>query len=258
VQVTRKEDADVLWRAIANARWALRFAAEQLSDADDVSGWDGSGAPVLLLHGFGGTPRILRPLARSLRRTLRRPVIHAALGVGFGDIRDTAIDVHRLLDQHELPRCDVVGYSMGGLVAAYLLKCLDQGRRIGRVITLGTPYRGVPLVSGWSALLAAWCRSAVQMRVGSPFLDQLLRQPAPAGARMLSIAGADDTLVPPDAARLDGPGCRNLVIPGIDHWHLLTSRRVFRCVGESLTPTFSHPELHRSRPRELILSASAR
>jgi pimeloyl-ACP methyl ester carboxylesterase len=163
-----------------------------------------------------------------------------------------------MLEERELSRCDLVGYSMGGLVAAYLLKCLDQGRRIGRVITLGTPYRGVALVSGWPALLSAWCRSAVQMRVGSPFLEQLHRQPAPAGVRMLSIAGADDTLVPPEAARLDGPGCRNLVVPGTDHWQLLTSRRVFRCVGESLMPGSLRPALARSGPRGLILSASAR
>jgi pimeloyl-ACP methyl ester carboxylesterase len=169
-----------------------------------------------------------------LRRELARPALDLVLGVGFGDIRDVAIRVHRELVEQRVRRCDVIGYSMGGLVAAYLVKCLDQGRCIRRVVTIGTPHRGVPCLSEWWWSLVRWARSAHQMRAGSEFLDQLLRIPPPTGTSILSVAGSVDTIVPPDAAYLEGAGYRNLVVPGLDHWTLPTSRRVFRCVKEVL------------------------
>jgi len=190
--------------------------------------------PIVLLHGLAGTPRMLSPLRRYLERELERPTIDLALGIGFGDIRDSAIRVHEAMAQAGVRRCDVIGYSLGGLVAAYLLKCLDQGRCIRSVVTLGTPHRGVTFLTRWRWQLARWIRSAHQVREGSPFLMQLQRMPTPEGTKMLSIAGATDSIAPPESAHLTGAECRNLVVPGIDHWQLPTSRRVFRCVKEVL------------------------
>ncbi len=212
----------------------IRMAAERWRADDAGAASEERGDPVLLLHGFAGTPRMLRPLGRHLRRALRRPTFDVALGLGLGDIRDAALRVQRLLDERNVSCCDAVGYSMGGLVATYLSKCLDQGRRVRSVTTLGTPHRGVPLVSRWPAALSWWCRSAEQMREGSDFLEALGRIEPPAGTAWLSIAGADDGLVPPTAARLDGPCSRNRVIPRVDHLGLLTSRRAFRCVEQAL------------------------
>ena len=177
---------------------------------------------------------MLSPLRNYLRHELERPTLDLALGVGLGDVRDTAILVHEAMAQHGLRRCDVIGYSLGGLVAAYLAKCLDQGRCIRRVVTLGTPHNGVDFLNQRRWLLARCLRSVQQVRAGSPFLAQLLRVPPPAGMKMLSIAGADDSVAPPETAHLGGAECRNLVVPGIDHWRLPTSRRVFRCVKEML------------------------
>lgn len=220
------------------ARWAMRLAFDSWRESLLDVEWDGrgDGASVLLLHGFAGTPRMLHPLSLYLRRELERPTIDLALGIGFGDIRDLACTIHRLLVERDVRRCDVVGYSMGGLIASYLVKCLDQGQRVRRVITLGTPHHGVPWFSDWGRLAAGWCRSAAQMRAGSPFLEQLLRLPPPRGVTILSIAGEKDWIVPADAARLEGAGYRNLVVPGLTHWSLLTSRRVFRCVAHVLEP----------------------
>ncbi len=222
-----------------NARGVIQLAR------DSVSSWRGPSRPldwhvdaggdaILLLHGLAGSPRMLAPMRNYLHRELERPALDIALGVGLGDIRDMAIRVHDQLAQRDIRHCDVIGYSMGGLVAAYLAKCLDQGRCIRRVVTLGTPFRGVPCLTDWRGLLARWCRSADQMRAGSAFLEQLVRIPPPARTHFLSIAGAADTIVPPESAHLDGDGCRNLVVPGIYHWSLPTSRRVFRCVKEVL------------------------
>ena len=225
--------------SLTSASAALQLARETVEGwrvASNESVWRRcrNGDSILLLHGLGGTPRVLHPLRNYLRRELSRPALDLALGVGFGDIRDTAIRIHRGLLEQGVRRCDVIGYSMGGLVAAYLLKCLDQGHCIRHVVTLGTPHRGVPCLSEWWWLLARWARSAQQMRAGSEFLDHLLRMSPPAGRSILSVAGSEDTIVPPESAHLEGEGHRNLVVPGLDHWTLPTSRRVFRCVKEVL------------------------
>jgi pimeloyl-ACP methyl ester carboxylesterase len=218
-------------RIADHARWIVRLVKDNLREVPDRPSAGGAYAdetPIVLLHGFGGTPRMLRPLGRFLRRDLGRPTLDLPLGAGFGDIRDSAMSVHRHLVEHGVTRYDVVGYSMGGLVATYLLKCLDHGRSIRQVITLATPHRGVPLVSSWPNAVARLCRSAGQMKFGSPFLAQLGRVPLPDGIRMLSIAGECDVLVPPESARLDEHGCRKAIAPGIGHAEMLLSRRVFR------------------------------
>ena len=110
--------------------------------------------PIVLLHGFAAHSRVLLPLERYLRKSLKRPVVRIALGPGFGSIRELAQHVHDQLDSI-LPETyldsadnsadnyvDIVGHSMGGLVASYLLKRIDRGRRIRRVVTLGTPHQG--------------------------------------------------------------------------------------------------------------------
>ena len=79
------------------------------------------------------------------------------------------------------PRVDVVGHSLGGLVARYLLE-LGDGGRVGRLVTLGSPY----------------------------FSD---RRPS----RELAILGAHDPLVPaPDVAR-----GRVVIVEDCGHWNLL-------------------------------------
>jgi hypothetical protein len=247
-----------LMSASSNARGALQLARETVESWRSGSNegvWRrcSDHDSVLLLHGLGGTPRMLHPMRNYLRRELTRPALDLALGVGFGDIRDMAMQIHRELMEKGIQRCDVVGYSMGGLVAAYLQKCLDHGRCIRHVVTLGAPHRGVPCLSEWPWLLARWARSAHQMRAGSEFLDHLIRIPQPAGTTLLSVSGALDTIVPPESAHLEGEGCRNLVVPGLDHWTLPTSRRVFRCVKEVLLSargTLPRPQLA-TQPLEL-------
>jgi pimeloyl-ACP methyl ester carboxylesterase len=239
-----------------NARGALQLAKETVESwrapcAQVV--WKGcaDGDSILLLHGLAQTPRMLQPLRSYLSSEMNRPTLDLPLGVGLGDIRDTAIRVHRQLGDQRVRRCDVVGYSLGGLVATYLLKCLDQGRCIRRVITLGTPHRGVPMLADWRRLLTRWWRSGDQMRAGSEFLEQLVRIPPPSGTSILSIAGADDAIVPPSAARVDGRECRNLVVPGLNHWTLPASRRVLRCVKQVLDAsagTWPPPHLERVSP----------
>ncbi|PWW37805.1 pimeloyl-ACP methyl ester carboxylesterase [Chromohalobacter israelensis] len=120
-----------------------------LSRADQRCRWrrldrrSGSGN-VLMLHGAGvAADMTWEPMLPHLTawRTFLMPDLR-----GMGETRDpdgeerafsleqVVDDVAALLDTHDIPQCDVIGYSFGGLVAMRLKQRL--GARIGRTMLL--------------------------------------------------------------------------------------------------------------------------
>lgn len=158
---------------------------------------------IVLFPGWIGTRLSLVPLQRALERRLGREVVRGDIGLGIGCIGASA---QRAMDQIEVlappDRLDVIGHSMGGLVATFALKRLDRGRRIRTVVTLGTPHRGAPAVSAmpWPA---SWISQAIlQMSPASAFLRELHATPVPVDSRLVSIAALQDGIVPTLYARL--------------------------------------------------------
>jgi pimeloyl-ACP methyl ester carboxylesterase len=195
--------------------------------------------PVILLHGFGTSSAVTTPLARYLRRELGRPVIRVPLGgrlpIHLGDVRRSAARVQAEIERRAadsgFPYVDVVGHSLGGLVATYLLKALDRGRRVRRVITLGTPHRGTPAALLGALLLGFFSRAIWQMIPGSPLLRQLAKLPVPAGSEIVAVASDADNLVPGPFARPHGmPRLRCTGVSGLGHVEFLTSPLSFRLV----------------------------
>jgi triacylglycerol esterase/lipase EstA (alpha/beta hydrolase family) len=152
---------------------ALGRALPSLADADQPAQPEPPpGRPILLVHGFAASSRVLLPLERWLVRTLGRPVFRLRLGqslpVHTGDVRASALriqrDLERLARAGGFRELDVVGHSMGGLVATYLFKAIDRGQRVRNVVTLGSPHRGTPLALAGLLVLgvltrasATWC-----------------------------------------------------------------------------------------------------
>jgi pimeloyl-ACP methyl ester carboxylesterase len=99
---------------------------------------------------------------------------------------------------------DVVGHSLGGLVARYLVE-MDAGRSVRRLITLGAPYFASPLPPDELAIYAA----------SDPFV------PAP------------HPLYSPHALHR-APGSRVVVVPECGHWGLLYHPVVLREVASFL------------------------
>jgi triacylglycerol lipase len=195
--------------------------------------------PVILLHGFGTSSAVTAPLARHLRRELGRPVIRVPLGgrlpIHLGDVRRSAervrAEIERRASESEFPYVDVVGHSLGGLVATYLLKALDRGVRVRRVITLGTPHRGTPAALLGALVLGAFSRAIWQMIPGSPLLRELARLPVPTGSELVAVASDADGLVPAAFARPAlVPRLRCAAVSGLGHIEFLTSPLAFRLV----------------------------
>jgi triacylglycerol lipase len=107
---------------------------------------------------------------------------------------------------------DIVGYSMGGLVARYLIEKSGWASRVGTLAMLGTPNQGTiaAWVPGTIGGFGRWNATGGDMRPGSPFLRSL-GTAEPAGEHYVAIGGAPpwlpfryDGLVPSESPFLSG------------------------------------------------------
>ena|GEM_PF-1435947 len=223
----------------------LPIAVRALVEGDEPSATRlGAAPPIVLLHGFGASSRVLAPLARHLQHELRRPVVRMGLGEGLpihlGDVRATARRVHRDLERlatgSGFPYVDVVGHSLGGLVGAYLLKCLDRGRHVRRVVTLGTPHRGTPWALLGAIVVGAFSAAVWQMIPGSPLLRTLARLPVPANSELIALESDSDGVVPSSFACLpQAPRHANVHVLGLARISQCAVQRRRFSVGESPT-----------------------
>ena len=162
---------------------------------------------VLLVAGYGGSTTALQGLQARLRASGRRVEIVPPVGDNTGDLRAQArqLDaVARRAVAAGAPSVDVVGYSAGGVVARIWVAELGGDGLARRVVTLGSPHHGTQVAGLAAGLAPASCPLACrELAPGSPVLRGLPE--APAGPRWTSIwTNGDETVLPPDSARLAG------------------------------------------------------
>ena len=158
-----------------------------ISPDDARNGWDELACtkkpfdrPVLVLGGIYDPGFCASSIARNLRKCTPDDDQVIAVGyAGFGSFDGHAAKAIEYLErrypsQHgnETVEVDVIGYSMGGLVARYAAMAGDNGRKrlnIRRLYTISSPHRGARL-----AVLPIFFDSRVaHMRAGSEFLAKL-------------------------------------------------------------------------------------
>lgn len=118
---------------------------------------DGPGAPLLLLHGLGGSTRSWSDVVPFLE-THRRTLVSDLRGCGRSergalplDFQQLAKDALRVLDEAGVPRCHVVGHSLGGVVAQELLTASNE--RVASAILVSTSSKvGEKAAKGWRRL----------------------------------------------------------------------------------------------------------
>ncbi|GAA2941104.1 esterase/lipase family protein [Streptomyces enissocaesilis] len=175
--------------------------------------------PVVLLHGFADN----RSVFVLLRRSLTRHGWHHLEPLNYSlltcDIRTAAEllgrHVEEICDRTGHPRVDIVGHSLGGLIARYYVQRLGGDARVRTLVTLGTPHAGTGVAPPMSAHPLVR-----QMRPGSDVIEEL-REPAPAcRTRFVSFwSDLDQVMVPVDAACVSHPDliARNVRVTGIGH-----------------------------------------
>jgi triacylglycerol esterase/lipase EstA (alpha/beta hydrolase family) len=118
---------------------------------------------------------------------------------------------------------DLVGHSMGGLVAAFYVNALGGHARVRRLVTLGSPWKGT----------ATWVfggrREARDMAPGSDVVKAAQELKAPTTA----IWSRSDAMIFP-AERAKPEGADAIELAHLGHNEMLCSARVFRIVADVL------------------------
>jgi hypothetical protein len=164
---------------------------------------------VLLVPGYGGSQVALTRLAQRLAAAGRTARVVALPGEGTGDLiaqAGTLDDAVRAELDAGAPSVDVIGYSAGGVVTRLWVDRHDGAEVARRVVTLGSPLHGARIAAVGAALAPDACPQACrQLAPGSDVLDEIDATPLPDGLPWLSIwTENDETVQPPDSARLDG------------------------------------------------------
>lgn len=206
--------------------WAHQAHADHLPP--DARGRRG----VLLVHGFVCNRGFWNTWMPRLR-ACGVPCIAITLEPPQADIAEQARGLQaarlRLIEATGIEPV-MVGHSMGGLVIrCWLAAQSDELARRQEIITIGSPHHGTAL--------AAWGRSrlALQMRMGSDFLQTLQARDTPARLSRMTCywSMCDNVVFPANSATL--PGARNIHLPGLPHVGLAMAAPIFDDVLQRLT-----------------------
>lgn len=191
-------------------------------------------APLVLVHGLWDTPSLFNRLRDELadrRQPLLIPYLpHGVGGVGLLELAgllDSRIQAAFGPDQP----IDLLGFSMGGVIARSWIQLLGGHRRSRRFHCVGSPQRGT-----WTAqpVPAQLLRGIADMKRGSSLLRQLdadLSTLEPVDCRSY-YCRTDLTVVPGWQAHLPiGPA---LAMPVWTHRQLIAHPLALRILGQAL------------------------
>jgi hypothetical protein len=219
-----------LLRVIAS-EWALSSALQALRPAAFVGPVLGRQArgprPVIVLHGYAQGSANFLVLAHRLRRRGLGPILGFEYWT-LGRLERAARRLGRFLDRLGAPEVDLVGHSMGGVVARYYVCAGGGGARVRNLVTVGSPHGG----SAASRFGVGWPRA--ELRAGSEVLSRLRDCPVPSGVRATCIWSRADGLVS-SRAEATLPGAEEIVYDDLGHMGLLASRRVARELAARLS-----------------------
>jgi pimeloyl-ACP methyl ester carboxylesterase len=191
------------------------------------------GVPVLVLHGSLDHRSTVDVLERELRRH-GSGVLHAVdYGelTATGDVRMAAHELRGHVDRvRELTGADrvrLVAYSLGGVIARYLVQRLGGDAVVDTLVTVGSPHGGTRAAHLWPTALAR------QLIPGSELLTELT-EPAPGcRTRFLVVASRmDQFVVPAGNALVEHPDLRvdTLELPDAGHLSLTVHPEAVRWV----------------------------
>lgn len=231
---------------------------------------EGKGEPILLIHGFASNTRInwlSTGWIRFLAERGRKVIAFDNRGHGMSakphdpakyPATEMAEDARRLIERLGYDSMDVMGYSMGARISAFLairhpervrrvvlaglaenmIRGLEGSETVARALEAGSleevsdagarAFRQFAELTGSDLEALAACMRGTRQRIGP---EDLARIRAP----VLVVAGGDDPIagaVEPLVAAI--PGARGVTLPGKDHMKAVGDPGYKRAVAEFL------------------------
>ncbi len=196
------------------------------------AGQDSSGTglhPVIIVPGWASPALQIDWVSRHLESEGLATIKLKVPRLAVGDMRQSAEvlarEVERLRQENGVGKVNLVGYSLGGLIARIYLQELRGYRDLNRAVFVGAPQDGV-----YIGYLGAFTRSGRQVRRGSRFMRELNASgPCDCGERRcLSIyLTKDGTIVPSKSARLACGYNLRLTWPVL-HWGVVFNSKIIR------------------------------
>ena len=224
------------WRAWRGVRLPLRSALAEWGAAIAVStlrpmgflpmpGARGRGPrPVIFVHGYAMNRASFTPLSLRLARAGIGPIVgfeYWTFGRTAAAARQLAWFVERVQDATGAAQVDIIGHSMGGVVARYYVALCGGDGIVHNLVTLGSPHAGTDL----SAFGVG--HPTRELVTGSTLLQRIAAAPPPEHTRVITILSRADALVPA-AQQIAIPKAERIELDDIGHVSLLASRRVAR------------------------------
>lgn len=188
--------------------------------------------PVVLVHGYAMSRAYFLLLTARLGRAGLGPFYgyeYWTLGKVASAARRLGEYIEELCRFHQVDAVDLIGHSMGGVVARYYVALGGGASRVPNLVTLGSPH------SGTEVSYFGVGRPVHELMPGSALLARLDAAGVPAGVRALAVWSRGDSMVWSERqAHL--PGARMVAFDDLGHLGLLASRRVAREVAAFLSP----------------------
>lgn len=193
---------------------------------------EGDRNPVLLLHGIFDTYGIFQRMTEHLQgQGWQVHGLNMQPNFGIAPIERLAEQVATYVEGAIAPqqRLDIVGFSMGGIVARYYLQRLGGLQRVQRFITLSSPHRGTLTGNAWPLV------GGQQMGYNSSFMRSLNADVAQLKRlQFTSIWTPYDLMIVPANSSQLGIGVEKTV-PVLVHRWMVSDPRCLSLVTDSLS-----------------------
>lgn len=189
--------------------------------------------PVLLIHGIDDTRTVMQPLGRYLEgqgwRTFAFDMVPSNGQVGFEALaRQVQRQVAEVRARTGAEKVDLVGFSLGGMVARVYLQDLGGAAEVERLVTISSPHHG-----SWMAYFR-WNELGEELRPGSRVYERLNGNlDGLSGVRHTAIWTPFDLMIVPSWSSVL-PGARDIRIPVVLHPLMLRDARCHEAVSAAL------------------------